>query len=602
MFSKIHQGIKAIAIGVAIISTPATAEPIGAISMYGTPDLGKNFVSLPYANPNAPKGGRLILGEVGGFDSLNPHIIKGRAPWQLRFWAYETLMGRSWDEPFTLYGVLAETIETGPNREWVEFNLRPEARFSDGSPVTVEDVLWSYETLGTVGHWRYRGLWEKIETIEKTGPRSLRLTFNEDNPELALLAGMRPILKKAQWDGVDFTESGLDVNPITSAPYVISSVDAGRSITLTREANYWGRDLGFRRGTNNFDEIKLEYFGDAAVLFEAFKSGEIDMMREGNAEKWETQYNFPAMQNGDMVKSEIPHQRPTGMRGLVMNTRRELFADWRVRQAMIEAFNFEYINDTQTGGRQDRIQSYFGNSILGMRAGAATDGVADLLAPFSDQLLPDTLSGYRFPITDGTERNRKNMRVAANLLEQAGYSVMDGALVAADGEPVRFNILLRQGAQEYLSIVELYMDALSRLGITVEVDLVDGAQYAERRKSLDFDMTPFARSLSLSPGNEQRLYWGQEYADVEGTRNLMGVKSPALDAMIDALNTAKSRQEFLDAVRAMDRVLTAGRYVIPIYHNGPSRIAHKSHLEFPKRTPIYGDRIGFFPDVWWSKQ
>ena len=601
-FLQIHQRIKAIAIGVAFLSNPALAESQSTISMYGAPDLGLDFVSLPYANPNAPKGGTLILGEVGGFDSLNPHIIKGRAPWQLRFWAYETLMGRSWDEPFTLYGLLAETIETGPNREWVEFSLRPEARFSDGSPVTVDDVLWSYETLGTVGHWRYRGLWGKIDTIEQTGPRSVRFTFNEDNPELALLAGMRPILKRAQWEGADFTVSGLDMVPITSAPYVIDNVDPGRSISLKRNKDYWGADLAFRRGTNNFDEIKLEYFGDATVLFEAFKSGDIDMIREGNAEKWETLYDFPAMQDGTMTKSEISHQRPTGMRGLVMNSRRELFADWRVRQAMIEAFNFEYINDAQTGGRQERIQSYFGNSILGMRNGAAADGVAAFLIPFLDKLPPDTISGYHFPVSDGTERNRKNMRRAASLLDQAGYRVINGQLTSPAGKPVSFKILLRQGAQEYLSIVELYMDALSRLGISVEVDLVDGAQYAERRKVLDFDMTPFARSLSLSPGNEQRLYWGQEYADVEGTRNLMGLKSPAMDALIDGLNTAKTRQQFLDVVRAMDRVLTAGRYVIPIYHNGPSRIAHKSHLKFPSNTPIYGDRIGFFPDVWWSEK
>jgi peptide/nickel transport system substrate-binding protein len=237
-----------------------------------------------------------------------------------------------------------------------------------------------------------------------------------------------------------------------------------------------------------------------------------------------------------------------------------------------------------------------------MRDGPAADGVTKLLTPFVNTLPPDTIDGYRFPISDGSERNRKNMRRAVTLLDQAGYRVVDGKLTDPAGDPVSFKILLRQGAQEYLSIVELYMDALSRLGISVEVDLVDGAQYAERRKALDFDMTPFARSLSLSPGNEQRLYWGQEYADVEGTRNLMGLNSPAMDALIDALNTAKTRQQFLDAVRAMDRVLTAGRYVIPIYHNGPSRIAHKSYLKFPSDTPIYGDRIGFFPDTWWSEE
>ncbi len=239
--------------GVALTTTQmSVAEPQYAISMYGDPALPPDFVSLPYANPNAPQDGSVTLGEVGGFDSLNPHILKGRAPWQLRFWANETLMGRSWDEPFTLYGLLAESIDVGPNREWVEFTLRPEAKFSDGSPVTIEDVLWSYETLGTVGHYRYRGLWGKIEEAVKTGPRSVKFTFNEDNPELALLAGMRPDLEKSAMGGRDFTVSGLDIIPITSAPYVIDSFDPGRSITLKRNPDYWGNDLPFRRGTNNF--------------------------------------------------------------------------------------------------------------------------------------------------------------------------------------------------------------------------------------------------------------------------------------------------------------------------------------------------------------
>jgi peptide/nickel transport system substrate-binding protein len=579
----------------------AMADPQYAISMYGDPALPPDFVSLPYANPSAPKGGSVVMGEVGGFDSLNPHILKGRTPWQLRFWANETLMGRSWDEPFTLYGLLAETIDVGPNREWVEFTLRPEAKFSDGSPVTIEDVLWSYETLGTVGHYRYRGLWEKIEKAEQTGPRSVKFTFNEDNPELALLAGMRPILKKSQWDGRDFTESGLDIIPISSAPYVIDQFDPGRSITLKRDPNYWGKDLSFRRGTDNFDEISIEYFGDATVLFEAFKAGDIDMIREGNAEKWETEFDFPAVQNGQITKSLIPHERPTGMRGLVMNTRRALFADWRVRQAMIEAFNFEFINDTQNGSRQERITSYFSNSQLGMRTGTATGAVLDLLTPFKDTLLPDTIEGYTFPVGDGSARNRANMRKAAELLANAGYKVSDGILIDATGTPVQFEILLRQGAQEYLSIAEIYVTALERLGIKANITLVDGAQYTERSRTLDFDMMPFARDLSLSPGNEQILYWSSNNAELEGTRNMMGVKSDALDAMLDRIMTAKSLDELNAITRAMDRILTAGRFVIPIYHDGPSRIAHKSTLKRPENTPIYGDRIGYFPDVWWHQ-
>ena len=568
--------------------------------MYDTPQLPHDFVSLPYANPNAKKGGTLKIGAVGSFDSLNPHIVKGRSPWQLRFWGYETLMGRSWDEPFTLYGLLAESIETGPNREWVEFKLRKEAKFSDNSPVTIEDVIWSYETLGTIGHWRYRGLWKKIKSIKKTGPRSVKIFFNEDNPELALLAGMRPILKKSQWNDSDFENSSLEIIPISTAAYRISEIDPGKSITMERNPDYWGNDLPFRKGTLNFDKISLEYFGDSTVLFEAFKAGEIDIFREGNAEKWETQFNFPNAVNGKIMKSEIPHGRPTGMRGLVMNTRKEIFSNWRVRQALIEAFNFEYINEAQNAGRQQRITSYFSNSILGMREGAAKNSVLELLQNSNQIQLPGTYEGYKLPKSNGTERNRANMKKALKSFNDAGLKVVEGKLQDNQGRQFKFSILLRQGAKEYLSIVEMYSSALQRLGIDVRIELVDSSQYWERIKKLEFDMVPYARDLSLSPGNEQHLYWSSEYADVEGTRNLMGLKSPTMDKLLNKIMKSKSMKELQSITRAMDRILMAGRYVIPIYHNGPSRIAHKSNLRYPSKIPLYGDRIGFFPDVWWK--
>ena len=569
--------------------------------MYDTPQLPHDFVSLPYASQSAQKGGVLRIGAVGTFDSVNPHIVKGRSPWQLRFWNYETLMGRSWDEPFTLYGLLAESIETGPNREWVEFTIRPEAKFSDNSPVTVEDIIWSYKTLGKIGHWRYRGLWKKIESIEETGLRKVKITFNEDNPELALLAGMRPILKKTQWDDIDFENSSLEIIPISTAAYVISKIKPGKSITMARNPSYWGNNLPFRKGTLNFDEISIEYFGDATVLFEAFKAGEIDIFREGNAEKWETQFNFPAVANKEVIKSEIPHGRPTGMRGLVMNSRRPIFSDWRVRQALIEAFNFDYINEAQNAGRQERITSYFSNSILGMREGAADGDVLRLLENSDQTLLPGTLEGYKLPKGDGSQRNRANMKKALKNLNIAGFNVTDGKLLDSQGRQFSFSILLRQGAQEYQSIVEMYSTSLRRLGIDVKIELADSSQYWERIKKLEFDMAPYSRDLSLSPGNEQYLYWSSEYADVEGTRNLMGIKSPTMDDLLNKIMKSSSLRELQSITRAMDRLLMAGRYVIPIYHNGPSRIAHKSNLKYPDKTPLYGDRIGFFPDVWWKE-
>ncbi len=580
----------------------AHAEPQHGIAMYGQPALPQDFVSLPYANPDAPKGGRIVLGEVGSFDSLNPHILKGRVPWQLRFLAYESLMGRSYGEPFSLYGLLAESVETDPNRTWVEFTLRKEARFSDGSPVTIEDVLWSYETLGTVGHPRYKGVWGKIDKAEATGPRSIRFTFNVEDRELALLVGMRPILKKSQWEGKDFAGSSLEA-PIATAPYVIDSFEVGRNLVLKRNPDYWGNDVAFRRGTNNFDEIRMEFFGDSSILFEAFKAGEVDVMREGNAGKWETLYNFPAIQSGAVVKSVVPHQRPTGITGLVMNTRNPIFADWRVREAMSLAFNFEFINDTVNGGTEPRIASYFANSVLGMEVGPAKGRVAEFLAPFADDLLPDTLTGYATPVSDGSERNRKNIRAAIALLEDAGWTVQDGVMKNADGKPFTFEIVLKQGSSEVQSIVDIYVQSLTRLGIAPHVTSIDKAQYKERTTTYDFDMAFYRRGMSLSPGNEQMLYWGSAGVTDPGTRNWMGMDSPAAEAMINHLLTSTSQDDFRAATKALDRILTAGRYVIPIWMSGPSRIAHKKELRYPMdRLPMYGDWIGFQPDVWWYKE
>lgn len=590
--------------GMLNFTAPLLAEPQHGIAMYGDPALPPDFVSLPYVNPDAPKGGRIVQGEVGSFDSLNPHIRKGRVPWQLRFLAHESLMGRSYAEPFTLYGLLAESIEVPQDRSWVEFTLRPEARFSDGSPVTVDDVIWSYETLGTQGHPRYASSWAKVEKAEKTGERSVRFTFNTADSELALIMGMRPILQKAQWEGRDFGESGIDIIPISSAPYVIDEVDPGRHLVLKRNPDYWGDGVvPFMRGQANLDEIRMEFFADGTAMFEAFKGGLLNTSRETSVQKWDTQYNFPAITTGKMVKSVIPHQRPTGIRGLVMNTRRPIFEDWRVREALITAFNFEFINETINGAAQPRISSYFSNSVLGMSHDPAGGRVAEFLAPFADDLLPGVIDGYSLPEGDGTERNRRNLRKALALMEEAGWSVGDnGLLKNASGDPFEFNILLTSGATETQQIVDIYMAALERLGAQVSVSVVDSAEFKERTNAFDFDMTWYARGLSLSPGNEQTLYWGSEAADVEGSRNWMGVKSPAAEAMIERLLTSDSQDDFRAAAKALDRVLTAGRYVIPIWHSPVARIAHDAKLRYPSNLPMYGDWIGFQPDVWWFEE
>lgn len=580
---------------------PATAsEPKHGIAMYGDPVLPPDFVSLPYANPDAPKGGRIAFGEHGGFDSFNPYIRKGRAPWGVRVHVYESLMGRNWDEPFTLYGLLAESIETGPNREWVEFTLRPEAQFSDGSPVTIDDVIWSYQTLAEKGVPRYANSWAKVGKTEKTGPRSVKFTFNTVDLELPLILGLRPILQKASWDSRDFSESSLDL-PIGSGPYVVSEYEANRFVSFKRNPDYWGKDLAFNQGLNNLDEIRYEYFNDASVIFEAFTGGETSVYRENNAQKWEDQYSFPAVTRGDTVKSIIPHGRPSGMRGFVFNTRRPIFQDWRVRDALIHAFNFEFINQVVNKGRPPRATSYFSNSSLGMKNGAAAGKVLNLLQPFADSLPSSAIEGYELPRSTGDERNRKNLRYAAKQLAAAGWNVAaDGVLRNEAGEAFTFEIVLRYSSIE--AVANLYADALKRLGISVTLKMIDKAQHKARRDSYDFDMIYNTWSLSLSPGNEQTLYWGSEGVTNPGTRNYMGIDSAAVDAMINVMLTSENHDDFVAATRALDRILTSGSYVVPIWYNNISRLAHRRELKYPQNTATYGDWLGFLPEVWWWQE
>lgn len=594
--------VAAMLIGLTLMAQTATAEPRHGISMYGDPALPPDFVSLPYANPNAPKGGRIIFGEAGSYDSLNPYITKGSAPAGVSLLTVETLMGRSYDEPFSLYGLLAESIDTDAERSYVTFTLREGAKFSDGNPVSVADVLWSFETLGTQGNPRYATAWKKVASAEQTGPRSVKFTFTEKDREMPLILGLRPVLEKAQWAGKDFTASTLEP-PIGSGPYVVDKFEAGSYISFRKNPNWWGKDLAFYQGMHNFDEVKYEYFGDASVMFEAFKAGDIDSYREANPAKWAANYGFPAVQSGEVVKSEIPHQRPSGIDGLVFNTRKPIFADWRVREALTDAFNFELINQTLNAGAVQRIRSYYANSELaGDVANPAAGKVAALLEPFKDQLPPGALAGYALPVSDGTEANRANIRKAADLLEQAGWTVQDGVLKNAGGAAFSFEILLVNGETDMISAASIYVEALKRLGIDAHVTTVDSTQYKERTNTYAFDMTHYTRSLSLSPGNEQTLYWGSDGVTKEGTRNWAGVNSPVVEALIKDMVTSTNRADFVAATQALDRVLTTGRYVIPIWYSNISRLAHKKELHYPDRLPIYGDWLGFQPEVWWYEK
>ncbi len=589
-----------LAAALALFAAAAQAEPMHGIAMYGDPALPPDFVSLPQVNPDAPKGGTYRWGEAGSYDSFNPYVTKGRPAIGISTLTVETLMGRNYDEAFSLYGLLAESIDTDDGRTYVEFTLRPEARFSDGSPVTVDDVMWSMEALGTQGNPRYAAAWKKIASMEKTGERSIRFTFNVEDRELPLILGLRPILKKAQWEGKNFAEATMEV-PIGSGPYVLETSELGVQVTYKRNPDWWGKDLPFNRGQWNFDEIRYDYYANPQAIFEAFKAGQVSAYREANVAKWQSSYDFPAVASGDVIKAEIPHGRPSGIEGFVMNTRKPIFADWRVREALILAFNFEFINQTLNAGVLPRIPSYFGNSFLAMDPGKPAEGrELELLQPFAAELPPGALEGYALPVSDGDQTNRKNIRAAAKLLEEAGWIVGDdGVLKNAKGEPFAFEILLVTGQDEMGSAAEVYIEALKALGIQARLTKVDDAQYKDRTTNYDFDMTHYIRSLSLSPGNEQLLYWGAPGVTEPGTRNWMGVNSPAVEAMIAAMLKAPNADEVTTATKALDRVLTSGRYVIPIWYSDLSRLAYSSDLKYPEKIPLYGDWTGFLPDTWW---
>lgn len=592
-------------LGAAAVLQPMAvrAEPKHGIAMYGTPALPPDFVSLPQVNPDAPQGGQITLGEMGSFDSLNPFVTAGQPVAGITPLVVETLMGRNYDEPFALYGLLAESVETDADRTYVEFTLREAARFSDGSPVTVDDVLWSFQTLGTIGNPRYHSAQAKIAKAEAVGPRTLRFTFVAPDRELPLILGLRPILKQAQWEGRDLEASGLEA-PIGSGPYLVEKVEAGVAITYARNPDWWGKDLPFNKGQWNFDRIRYDYFTNGTAMFEAFKAGLLSSYREANVAKWASNYSFPAVTSGDVVQSEIPHHRPSGIEGFAFNTRRAPFSDWRVREALILSFNYEFINQTLNGGTQPRIRSYYSNSDLGMTPGTpATGRVAELLAPFAADLLPGVIEGYALPESDGSPANRRNLRRAMALLEEAGWtSGADGILRNAEGTPFRFELALTVGQDELAVVASIWVEALKSLGIEARVAMIDSAQMRARTIAYDFDMTHYIRSLSLSPGNEQLLYWGSAAAAAEGTRNWPGISSPAVDAMIAEMVNAATPEDFRAAVEALDRLLTAGRYVVPIWYSDRARIAHRAALKYPENLPLYGDWLGFQPDIWWYQE
>jgi peptide/nickel transport system substrate-binding protein len=584
------------------------SEPSHAIAMHGDPALPAGFRHFNYVNPAAPKGGRLTQGVLGSFDSLNPFIVKGLAPQGLRAplisgsniitgYVVESLMARGLDEPFTLYGLLAKTVETDAARSFVTFTLDPAARFSDGRPVTAEDVVFSWQLLRDHGRPNHRAYYSKIAKAEITADRTVRFDLSgSDDRELPLILGLMPVLAKHAINPDTFEETSM-APPLGSGPYVVSKVDAGKSVTLTRNADYWGRDLGVNRGFWNFDEIRFDYYRDANSYHEAFKKGLFDVRKEDDPGRWQTAYDFPALRDKRVVKESFTSALPKPSFNFVFNTRRALFADIRAREAIALLFDFEWVNRSIFFGLYRRGGSYFEGSELSARARPADERERALLAPFPDAVRPDVLDGtWAPPVTDGSGRDRAPLRRALELLRAAGYELRGTELIEkASGRPVAFEILAANRDEERLAL--LFASQLKRAGIAAQVRLVDAVQYETRRIAFDFDMIQARWDQSLSPGNEQAFYWSSEAAEGNGSRNYMGVKSAAVDAMIAALLRAETRPEVVAAVRALDRVLMSGSYVVPLFHVPDQWLARWIVIERPETTSMHG----YVPETWWRQ-
>ena len=565
--------------------------PVHALAMHGAPKYEPGFTHFDYVNPDAPKGGTLRLGTTGSFDSFNPYVLRGDpGPSD----SIESLLTPSADEPFTEYGLIAESIEVPEDRSWVIFTLRPEARWHDGEPITVDDVIFSFETLTTKGAPFYRFYYGSVAKVEKVGDRRVKFSFTEAmNRELPLIIGQMPILPKHYWESRDFEAPTLEP-PLGSGPYKVKSFEAGRYILLERVEDYWGRDLAVNVGQENFDEIRYDYFRDESVMRQALKSGAIDFRLENQAKAWAVDYDVPAVRDGRLKMEAIEHERPTGMQGFAFNTRREFFSDPRVRQAITYAFDFEWTNRNLFFGLYTHSESFFSNSELASR-GLPQGEELEILERYRGRI-PDEVftTEYHAPSTDGSGWPRENLKKAFELFAEAGWVVRDMKLVNAEtGRPMTFEFLLVQ--QNFERLVLPFKRNLARLGIDMSIRLVDQSQYINRLNEYDFDMVSGLWPQSDSPGNEQREFWGSEAAEHPGSRNTIGVSDPVVDELIELIIQAPTRESLVARCRALDRVLLWGHYVVPNWHSRADRILYWDKFSRPEVTPLQGTSTSY----WW---
>lgn len=584
------------------ITSVAAAEPQTALAMHGAPKYASGFAHFDYVNPDAPKGGTLKLAATGSFDSLNPFIVRGTAALGLSTGylslVYEPLMARSADEPFTLYGLLAESVEVPEDRSSITFNLNPKAAWSDGQPVTADDVLFSFETLRDKGRPNHRTYYKKVEKAEKLGERRIRFTFKKNaagviDREMPLIMALMPILPKHDWQDRDFNQTSLRI-PVGSGPYTLTKVEPGRSITYTRNPHYWGHDLPVEQGLHNFDAIQIDYYRDASIALQAFKAGQYDLRIENDPNRWATAYDFPAAHDGRVKLEEIPHHRTEPATGFIFNTRRDLFHDPVLREALGYGFDSAWINRNLFHDHYHRTTSFFPNSELA--APVLPEGrEKDILEKYRTQLPPEIFTKpVTPPETDGSEGSLRNHLLKAEaMLREAGYGFENDQLMTPQKKPVVFEILLSDPAEEKVALS--WARALKRLGVGAHVHTVDSAQYQARLASFDYDVTTGRWVNTLSPGNEQVFYWGSAAADQKGSRNYAGIKSPVVDALASSIPETKSREDLVAATHALDRVLMAGHYTVPFYYLGVDDIAYWTKLHHPDRMPPYGTVL----ESWW---
>lgn len=585
----------------ALSPSSAGAEPVHAIAMTGEPALPPDYAHFPYVNPQAPKGGRIDYAVRGTFDSLNPFIVQGdgsRGLFDQAFGynVFEALMARSRDEPFTLYPLIAESVEMDEERSFIEFHLDPAARFSDGVSIEPEDVLFSMQLMRDKGRPLYAGWVNLVERMEKTGPRSVRFTFKEGaDREIPLLIALLPILPRHATDAERFDRSTL-TPMIGSGPYRIDTVVPGERVVLKRNPDYWAVNHPSKIGFDNYDEIRINYYRDENAMFESFKKGLTTLHIETDPGRWTTGYDFPAARDGRVLRESFESGLPSGMLGFVLNTRRAVFSDWRVRLALASLFDFEWANRNLFHGTYQRTRSHYDGSVLSSFGHPADAREREILAPFPDAVLPEVMEGkWQPPQSDGSGRDRNFLRQGFDLLKQAGYRLENGQMIGPDGTPLTFEILLNGKSGE--AVASSFARTLEKIGIRATIHIVESAQYQQRLQTYDYDVIMQFYYASLSPGGEQIGRWGSQAAQVPGTYNFAGVADPAVDAGIDAVLNARSQEEFVSAVRALDRILISGAYLVPLYHRKDVWVARWNTIGRPDRTPLYGPQY----QTWWHK-